>query len=152
MNRFNGFLSLVFVAAFGLVACKGDAAADEQKRKDDSLAAAIAHQDSLAKINAPVDTTKKAETTTATPEAKTQTGTKTTTTGTKTNEVKTNTSSTTSTTNTGTTSSNTSSTTTPTDSKNDAQKAGGNNTQDAQKAGPTDPKKVETKATKAGKQ
>lgn len=151
MNRFNGFLSLVFVAAFGLVACNGDAAADEQKRKDDSLAAAIAHQDSLAKATAPVDTTKKVETTTTTPDAKTQAGTKTSTTGTKTNEVKTNTNggTTTTTTSTSTTSS---TTTTPADSKTDAQKGGGEKTQDAVKAGPTDPKKTAEKVSKSGKQ
>ncbi len=154
MNRFNGFLSLVFVAAFGLVACNGDAAADEQKRKDDSLAAAIAHQDSLTKATtAPVDTTKKVESATTTPDAKTQAGTKTSTTGTKTNEVKTNTSGgATTTTSTTSTTSSTTTPATPADTKTDAQKGGGEKTPDAVKAGPTDPKKTTEKASKSGKQ
>lgn len=63
MNKFQGFLTLAFVAALALTSCGDNNAADNQKRIDDSIAAVAkqkAYDDSIAKLV--VDTTKKVET------------------------------------------------------------------------------------------
>ncbi len=148
MNKFHGFLTLAFVAALALTSCGDTNSADNQKRVDDSIAAAVekqkAYDDSIAK--AVVDTTKKVETPATDVKAKEQGGVKPTVGGDKGKtaaEVK-------------PTTDNASGNNKPSDPKadsKDAEKGGktGEVKKDAEKAGNVEPAKTGEKAVKGGK-
>lgn len=137
MNKFHGFLTLAFVAALALTSC-GDSAADNQKRVDDSIAAAVekqkAYDDSIAK--AVVDTTKKVETPATDVKAKEQGGVKPAVGGDK-----------------GTTPAEVKPTDKPATNDPKADKGGktGEVKKEAEKAGNTEPAKTGEKAVKGGK-